>query len=441
MATTYADYPVGRKGWLYKDRSCGMKSFVNTSLTLSLCYPGKDFTCDSGQCIPLAKRCNQLSECADGSDEYNCNLVNVPTSYNKLISPGLNEKSNGQPIRLFINVNILSIDLIDTVEMCVGITFDTEIKWTDDRLHFENIDHTGKNLISVKSAERFWIPSDNIIHDNAVVGAIIEDTAHRVIRVTNLTEGVSQRTTESVENYLYLGKNTQLIMMQRLKIIYRCTFDVTKFPFDKHRCNFKIELASERNDSVAFVKSSKGKAVEYKGPSTWNQFEIHDLRSKFINDAWESTIFEFSIGISRVNMHQMLNLFLPSILLWSLAYSTLFIDLDDFSDRFMGTITALLVLVSLLSSVNEELPKTSYFKFIDLWFLWYISSILFITLFHIFLNHICKNKIRDQNQTMNMNDGIQEIKRSLKYKVNRFAMVLFASVKIIFIVVYHHFNF
>ena len=97
------------------------------------------------------------------------------------------------------------------------------------------------------------------------------------------------------------------------------------------------------------------------------------------------TKFIFSIEITRLYMNQMLNTFLPTILLWSLAYFTLFIDVEIFSDRFIGTITTLLVQVSLLSSINDDLPKTSYFKFMDLWFLWYTTFIFAIILFHIIL--------------------------------------------------------
>ena len=35
--------------------------------------------------------------------------------------------------------------------------------------------------------------------------------------------------------------------------------------------------------------------------------------------------------------------------------------------RFMGALTSLLVLASLLASIEENLPKTSYFKKIDVW--------------------------------------------------------------------------
>ena len=49
----------------------------------------------------------------------------------------------------------------------------------------------------------------------------------------------------------------------------------------------------------------------------------------------------------------------------------------------MGALTSLLVLASLLAAIEENLPKTSYFKKIDVWFMSYIIFIFVIIVFHI----------------------------------------------------------
>ena len=65
-----------------------------------------------------------------------------------------------------------------------------------------------------------------------------------------------------------------------------------------------------------------------------------------------------NIQIHRNLMNSVLGTFVPTSLLWSLSYFTLFIDINDFSDRFIGAVTTLLVLVALLNAKNEELnPK------------------------------------------------------------------------------------
>ena len=200
------------------------------------------------------------------------------------------------------------------------------------------------------------------------------------------------------------------------KVVYRCDFKTTKFPFDQHQCQFPIRMQVWNNNSFAFVKAKN--AVEYDGQSTWNQFQIYGERSKVVNSI-KGTDFIFSLTISRLYMNQMLNTFIPTLLLWSLAYFTLFIDIENFSDRFIGTVTTLLVLVSLINSLNEDLPKTSYFKFIDLWFLWFISTILFTTLFHILISYISRH---------------HHIKFALW--INKIGILVFAVVTSVFIIIY-----
>ena len=426
LATTSTDHPVGRKQWMYMDRSCGMKSKVETSLTLSKCSFGNEFTCESGQCISMDKRCNKIQDCKDGSDEDACNLVEIPKSYYKVRSPVKYNKNNIEPVHLLTQISIINVDIVDTLNMFVGITFDVQLKWNDDRLSFENIDPYGKNLLSIEAANKLWLPCENIIHDNAILGQIIEDK-NREIGVTPLTQERPVDIKSSVENYIYKGSETQLFMTQRFKIVYNCAFSLAKFPFDEHDCSFIMLLKTQQNYSIAFVKDIP--SVLYRGPPTVNQFQISNVTSDTMSDEKE-TRFIFSISIHHNIMDQMLGTFLPTMLLWLLAWFTLFIDISNFSDRFVGSVTTLLVLVALLSSLNDDMPKTSYFKYVDLWFLWYISAILSITIYHIFNNHVPNDKVEY------IVNGKKVQKLSKRAKVNRVAIVVFAMTTLTFDIIY-----
>ena len=101
-----------------------------------------------------------------------------------------------------------------------------------------------------------------------------------------------------------------------------------------------------------------------------------------------NTKFVVNVDLSRNYTHQIINTFFPTFLLWILAYATLFIKVEDFTDRIMVTVTSLLVLATLHGSINSELPKTSYFKYIDLWFLWYLTNIFCIIIYHIILDKV-----------------------------------------------------
>ena len=122
--------------------------------------------------------------------------------------------------------------------------------------------------------------------------------------------------------------------------------------------------------------------IIYNGENKIDQFYIGPMKTNAFANGKE-TRFSLSIHMDRIYNDQMINTFIPTFLLWLLGYSTLFITIEDFNDRFMGTVTSLLVLASLLSSINMSLPRTSYFKYIDVWFLWYLFNIFLLIVYHI----------------------------------------------------------
>ena len=48
---------------------------------------------------------------------------------------------------------------------------------------------------------------------------------------------------------------------------------------------------------------------------------------------------------------------------------SMFFHVNNFSDRVMVALTVMLVMASLQSSIQDSLPKTAYFKFVDYWIL------------------------------------------------------------------------
>ena len=84
----------------------------------------------------------------------------------------------------------------------------------------------------------------------------------------------------------------------------------------------------------------------------------------------------------------------------------------------MGALTALLVLAALLSSINASLPKTAYFKHIDIWFFFFVINISFIILIHITID-VLVNREQDMlgptgmmNLSMKNNVKIKQRKAS-----------------------------
>ncbi len=73
-------YPFGRHSWVVSACSasdvsvCGRQGGERITLTFSSCFP-EMFTCQNGDCIPLAKKCDTNLDCLDESDESDCSYL------------------------------------------------------------------------------------------------------------------------------------------------------------------------------------------------------------------------------------------------------------------------------------------------------------------------------------------------------------------------------
>ena len=137
--------------------------------------------------------------------------------------------------------------------------------------------------------------------------------------------------------------------------------------------------------------------------------------------------------------NQRLKTFIPTLIIWLFGYSTLFINMSDFSDRFMGAGTSLLVVVTLVSAISGDLPKTSYMKLIDTWFLWHAISILAIIFYHIMLNRLRMflDSIANNEVTL-FDDEVKLHRMKALQQGNNIAVMMFPFLNVLFYAIYFH---
>ena len=212
------------------------------------------------------------------------------------------------------------------------------------------------------------------------------------LAITSILDNSTKRSIilRHIEDSLYNGSSTDLRVRQRLRKKYECTFDVTNFPFDRPICHFNLSMKNA--DKVFFKILKKYEGVRYTGPKVVGQFKVQEVACHVEQNGTIGSKFIFTIKLKRDFKQVLLTTFLPTFLLWLLAYFSLLIQIDYFSDRLMSSVTVLLVLASLLGSIYERLPETSYVKFIDVWVVWYLVNIFLICIFHIILDTFLNKK-------------------------------------------------
>ena len=182
---------------------------------LSVCNFPEEFTCISGTCVDIFKRCNNKKDCDDGSDEENCKMLRLSHSYDKSFPPELPEEVE-EPNDIYTMVEMINVDSIDTVSMVVGLTIELTLRWRDFNLDFENIkDHPNEEnahkMIPEKERAGIWLPLFKIMHDNAILGETRNEEFYNLeVQVKNKAEVMDSE--EPRETLIYLGKDNVLVM-------------------------------------------------------------------------------------------------------------------------------------------------------------------------------------------------------------------------------------
>lgn len=131
---SHSDYPpVGRRQW------------ESTKLLLTICAANQ-FTCDSGHCIEINKRCDMQADCEDKSDESECSVVRSDVrQVNSMGSIPLT------PLLIIGNIRINSIPEIDISRSVFTTLMRVSLTWQDERLYLYNVKE-----ISVIKKTNFW---------------------------------------------------------------------------------------------------------------------------------------------------------------------------------------------------------------------------------------------------------------------------------------------
>lgn len=434
-----ATHPLGRYNWDWYDQSCGVGALQKKSFAFSVCKFGEEYTCDSGECVAISKRCDTIHDCEDSSDEDECDYILIPSTYRKIIAPQVKRDGNDE-IRILTMVIVENIDYIDTLNMRIGLTLTLKMKWADNRLTYKNL-HRGMHVLSETTGANLWLPLDYTTHEHAIVGRIVKDSNKRIVLHTLEPAIPIDPHNSREDSYFSSGTNT-LEMSQRFKIEYNCVFHLQHYPFDKLICEFGIRIESSL-DKTFLLLGETNNSVSYVGPTMVEDFEIlgvTNYSSQTIsgNKDNRSRTFRFFVSVKRNYSAQIVSTFCPTILFWIIAYCTLFMDIDDISNRSRTTVTVLLVLVALLQTVKRDFPKTTYFKYIDFWFLWYTSNIFLITIFHIMLLH-CNGMFATKNQIcakpLERMDN-ENVDNSPNKKLNTIALFFLPILMVLFNMIY-----
>ncbi|XP_045135650.1 uncharacterized protein LOC123518714 [Portunus trituberculatus] len=375
--SSVSDYPIGRKNWIVQSTLCDIPKDTRIDLSLSYCLDSQ-FTCANGDCISKEQRCNSQDDCADFSDENECYLVQLPSSYRVGRPP--ESVIEGEPTRLASTVRILRFHDISDVRRSISLEFMLIITWKDARLKFFNLKDTREwNKLAQSEMESIWRPQLEF--------PSAQDGNSRMLKqelfLSKGSDPLPAEFNDIKMEAVYSGESTSLIQEQHYSGTFACHFDVFYYPFDKQECSVLIKLASVRQENVSFVQDEA--VAEYFGLEELPLYVVRNFHSMVTyvgdNQTRYSTL-SIDFQLTRRWTVIMMNLYFPTNMLLATGYATLFLNVHDQGDRLTLSLTTLLVLYTLFNNSSSSLPVTAYVKMVDMWFLYCISLLFVIIVCH-----------------------------------------------------------
>ena len=182
-------------------------------------------------------------------------------------------------------------------------------------------------------------------------------------------------------------------------------------------------------------------SVTYHGPKDLLELDVRNISIR--SDGLDHVFVE--IKLKRRCLFHLATTYFPSLCLFIISEILLFMNEEHFEATIMVSLTAMLVMYTLHQSILTQLPKTSYMKYIDFWFMWHVISVFFIIAYHIVLDRIReyfdRNEI-NQNQVIpfkKLDDDAGSLNKDSRQKIHRIndcLIIVFPAVNGIFYAIY-----
>ena len=82
-------------------------------------------------------RCDGKTDCKDFTDEMDCRVIEVDSSYNKFLSPPV--EAGETKLSVLASVSLHSVSSLDPVLASYEAEFTVTLQWRDERLNFNNL--------------------------------------------------------------------------------------------------------------------------------------------------------------------------------------------------------------------------------------------------------------------------------------------------------------
>ncbi|XP_013103747.2 pH-sensitive chloride channel 2 [Stomoxys calcitrans] len=308
------------------------------------------------------EKCRSLEDAAHLTQTQLINRLTATCRYDRLERPYVvaNGTIVNSPLDVYARVYIYVLQNLDSSDLQFKMHGLLQLRFQDPRLAFDKYAPGRTKSILGESSLRdvIWVPHIFLAneHDSSVLGTSEKDV---------LTS---------------ISPNGTVIISSRIQATLYCWMKLQKFPFDEQYCPTIFEswmynasellLHWEQNAPVTF--DPKMHLTEYALANAWTNetiinADLDDLRHGAFAGNYSS--LGFTVHLVREVGYYVMDYFLPSIMIVAISWVSFWLQADQTPARTTLGCTTMLSFITLASSQENNLPKVSYIKVSEVWFL------------------------------------------------------------------------
>ena len=339
-----ASMVIGKHTWyITKDYACGSKD-RELELALGSCNE-EQFTCSDGVCIDIMSRCDNINDCRDKSDEANCERVKMDPKYQKFIVPPPHEAHLAKT-EVKVRMNLETLLDINEVDGYLQVQFYLTMEWFESRLRFKNLkEDINMNTFLPSENSEVWVPELIFENTEEKPSTVIDDRTSMKVEKRGKFKLSDSAENENIQ--YFNGAQNPVSMTRFYNQRFLCDYKMAWYPFDVQRCKLVMSMKKAFAPFTNLITED----VLYSGEKVLTKYEVKQVTMDVVE--LESTYaVSVEITLGRQLLSVIMNVFVPTLVLNIISYSTNFYKDAYFESVIAINLTSMLVLVALFVSVS-----------------------------------------------------------------------------------------